>query len=102
MFAQTNRFYVDEAYEDEFLATFEDSMELLAERDGFVRFHLLTPADDETDPYVSITLWESRDDFEAWTNSDAFEESHSGETPDGMFLGPPELETHDVVATREP
>lgn len=102
MLAVTNRFYVAEEYEEEFLATFDSSMDYLEKRDGFVRFHVLTPADDDTDVFVALTFWESREDFEAWTSSEAFQKSHSGETPDGMFTGPPEIEIHEVETVHEP
>lgn len=102
MLAVSTRFYVADEYVDEFLETFDDSMERLEERPGFVRFHVLTPADEDTDAYVGLTFWEDREAFDDWTNSKSFEESHSGETPDGMFTAPPEIEIHDVEVVHEP
>ena len=66
---------------------------------GFVRFALLRGADDA---YISHSVWESRDAFEAWTESEAFtlgqdiffaQNQFSPNTADGMGLLAHEL-TH--------
>lgn len=47
------------------------------------------------DPYVVLTMWESKEDFEAWTESSAFKQGHarsSGSLPEGAFRGPSKLE----------
>ncbi|MFC7044111.1 antibiotic biosynthesis monooxygenase family protein [Halobacteriaceae archaeon GCM10025711] len=102
MIIVANRFQVADGYEDAFVERFEDSMGGVEDRPGFVRFELLTPASDDTDTFVAMTHWESKEAFEAWTDSEAFRESHSGETPDGMFEGHPELEIHEVAFERTP
>ncbi len=50
---------------------------------GFERFELLRPVEG-TDQYLVYTRWRSREDFEAWTASQAFGEGHAragGEGP---------------------
>ena len=101
MFGVLIHFYVAEEHEEAFMETFDDSMERLEKRDGFIRFHVLTPADEDTDAHVALTFWENREDFTAWRNSESFAESHSGETPEGMFLGPPELDLYEVEVIHE-
>lgn len=51
------------------------------------------------DPYIVLTLWESREQFDAWTRSDAFVQGHarSGTLPKEAFSGPNKLELHEVV-----
>lgn len=43
---------------------------------GFERFELLRPVEG-TDDYLVYTRWRSREDFEAWTASQAFERGHA-------------------------
>ena len=46
---------------------------------GFVEFHMLRgPESDGYRLYVSHTMWESKEAFEAWTRSDAFRSAHAG------------------------
>jgi heme-degrading monooxygenase HmoA len=99
MFVVANRIPVAEGHEDAFEDRFADRAGLVEDQPGFVRFELLRPAD--ADRYVVVTHWESEDDFEAWTDSEAFREAHSRESPEGMFTGHPDLETHEVVSATE-
>ena len=47
-----------------------------------------------------VTHWQSMKEFEDWTNSDAFMESHSNAPPRQAFSGPSQLEIHEVIAER--
>jgi len=53
----------------------------------------------EGDPYIVLTLWQSRKDFEAWIRSDAFVHGHakSGTLPKEAYSGPNKLEIHEVI-----
>ncbi|WP_232703305.1 antibiotic biosynthesis monooxygenase family protein [Halobacterium wangiae] len=97
MILVANRFKIADGYEEEFVERFRDSVDGLEDHDGFVTFELLTPASEETDTFVSATYWESRADFEAWTESQDFGDAHAGDAPREMFLAHPELEVHDVA-----
>ena len=45
---------------------------------GFVEFHLLKgPVRDDHVLYSSHTTWRTKDDFEAWTKSEAFRAAHA-------------------------
>jgi len=103
MIVVANRFRVAEDYEEEFVERFEDSSSSLADHEGFVRFELLTPESHphgETETHVAMTYWESREAFRAWTQSEDFEASHSGDAPEEMFTAPNELEIHSVAVER--
>jgi heme-degrading monooxygenase HmoA len=97
MILVANRFRIGDGYEDEFVERFRESVDGMEDHDGFVKFELLTPANDDTDTFVSATYWESKADFEAWTESEAFADQHGGDAPDGMFLEHPTLEIHEVA-----
>ena len=48
--------------------------------------------------YASHTIWETRADFEAWTESDYFRKAHAQTSaPKGTYLAHPELETFEAV-----
>jgi heme-degrading monooxygenase HmoA len=65
---------------------------------GFVRNQVLRPGNPET-PYIVLTVWESKENFENWVNSDAFKKGHarSGALPPEAFLGSSQLETFDII-----
>ena len=66
---------------------------------GFVAFHLLRgPTGEDHTLYSSHTVWRSRDDFEAWTRSDAFRAAHKGAGDNKpLYLGHPKFEGFDVI-----
>lgn len=97
MIVVANRFEIADGYETEFVERFRENLGAVTEFDGFVSFELLVPGDDDTDSFVALTRWESRADFEAWTDSEAFERSHAGDAPREMFDGHPTLEIHEVA-----
>ena len=97
MLVVANRFRIAEDYQDEFVERFRNREGAIEKQDGFVRFDLLTPGDEDTETFVALTYWESREAFEAWTDSDAFENAHGTDAPREMFEGHPNLEIHEVA-----
>ncbi len=101
MFIAMNRFQVipgEEAAFEEVWLSRETHLEGLP---GFVEFHLLRgPANEDHTLFASHTIWESKADFEAWTQSEAFRASHrgaGGSKP--LYLGPPRFEGFEVIQT---
>lgn len=97
MIAVANRIYVAPAYAEAFEERFRNRAGLVDGMPGFISNHILRPVN-EGDPYVVLTFWESRKDFEAWLASDAFKKGHaqSGTLPKEAFTGPNKLEVHEV------
>jgi heme-degrading monooxygenase HmoA len=102
MIVVQNRFEIAEGYEDEFLERFGNRSGAIEEREGFRRFQLLEPADEDTTTFVAMTVWDSMADFEAWTDSEAFAAAHDGDAPREMFAGHPTLEVHEVALEATP
>lgn len=102
MIVVANRFRVAEGYEDEFVERFRNREGAIEGHDGLIRFELLTPANEDTETFVSMTYWETYADFEAWTESEDFADAHDSDVPREMFEGPPELEMHEVAEHVEP
>ncbi len=97
MIVVENRLFVADEYADQFVERFRDSMGKVESQPGFVKFELLTPANPDTDSYISQTYWESMEDFQAWTDSDAFADAHDDHPPKDMFTASHELEVHEVA-----
>jgi heme-degrading monooxygenase HmoA len=68
---------------------------------GFVEFHLLRgPVREDHALYASHTVWRSKADFEAWTQSEAFRAAHRGAGErKPLYLGPPQFEGFEVIQT---
>jgi heme-degrading monooxygenase HmoA len=94
-----NRFRIARGHEHDFEKLWTDRETFLGEVPGFREFRLLKgPADDGSVLYASHSVWESRQAFEAWTNSEAFRKAHArGRAPEGTYLGPPLFEGFEVV-----
>lgn len=99
MFIAMNRFRIAPGREDEFLDMWRQRESYLDEVPGFREFHMLRGASTEDHtPFISHSIWESRDAFEAWTRSEAFRKAHAqAGAAKGVYLGPPQFEGFDVV-----
>jgi len=104
MFIAMNRFQVILGEEDAFEQMWLSRDSYLASVPGFVEFHMLRgPATEDYALYASHTVWRSREDFEAWTRSEAFRAAHRGAgSHKPLYLGPPAFEGFDVMQTVTP
>lgn len=93
MYVVMNRISVNPEYAEAFEARFRDRAGEVDKMPGFQRTLVLRPETPD-DPYVVLTFWESREAFEAWTESEAFTRGHSqsGSLPKDVFRGPSKLE----------
>ncbi|MEL7024113.1 MAG: antibiotic biosynthesis monooxygenase [Pseudomonadota bacterium] len=99
MFIAMNRFQITPGMEEGFEKVWRERDSYLSEVPGFKVFHLLKgPSLDDHTLYASHSVWESRDAFEAWTQSEAFKLAHrQASAPSGTYLGHPDLETFESV-----
>jgi heme-degrading monooxygenase HmoA len=104
MFIAMNRFKVLPDAGSEFEKVWTGRDTYLHDVPGFMEFHLLRgPVHDDHVLYSSHTIWRSREDFEAWTRSEAFRAAHNragGNRP--LYLGHPEFEGFEVLQTIRP
>jgi len=101
MFIAMNRFKVPPAAAAAFEEVWTSRDSHLRDVPGFVSFHLLRgPEREEHVLYSSHTIWRGREEFEAWTRSDAFRLAHrdAGQTKP-LYLGHPEFEGFEVIQT---
>jgi heme-degrading monooxygenase HmoA len=99
MFIAMNRFRIALGREAVFEELWRTRDSQLDQVPGFVEFRLLKgPADEEATLYASHTIWKSRKDFDAWTQSDNFRKAHANaRAPEGTYLGHPNFEGFEVV-----
>jgi heme-degrading monooxygenase HmoA len=99
MFIAMNRFTVAKGREGVFEALWRSRESYLDDVPGFREFHLLRgPTDERATLFVSHSLWDSREGFIAWTESDAFKKAHAqARAPEGTYLAHPSFEGFEVV-----
>ncbi|WP_377290318.1 antibiotic biosynthesis monooxygenase family protein [Rhizobium sp. SG2393] len=101
MFIAMNRFKIVAGHEEAFEAVWKNRDSTLAENPGFIEFRLLrgeTKADEGYTPFISNSLWASREAFAAWTTSENFRAAHRNAGDNrAMYLGPPQFEGYTVV-----
>lgn len=99
MFIAMNRFRIVPGEESAFEQVWRERDSRLETVPGFVEFHLLKgPVKDDHTLYASHTVWKTREDFEAWTKSEAFRAAHAGAGDRRhIYLGHPEFEGFEVV-----
>ncbi len=99
MFIAMNRFRIARGKEEGFEDLWRRRESYLDGVPGFREFHLLRgPANEEFTLYASHSVWESREAFEAWTNSEAFRKAHAqARAPEGTYLGHPQFEGFEAV-----
>ncbi|MBS9476415.1 antibiotic biosynthesis monooxygenase family protein [Ancylobacter radicis] len=99
MFLAMNRFKVKHGSEADFETVWRERDSQLHTVPGFVAFNLMRgPSKDDHTLYASHTIWGSREDFEAWTRSEAFRMAHrnaGGNKP--LYIGHPEVELFESV-----
>jgi heme-degrading monooxygenase HmoA len=99
LFIAMNRFRIALGREDVFEQIWRERDSHLDGVEGFREFHLLRGATtDECTLFASHVVWDSREHFSAWVESDAFKKAHGrSRAPEGTYLGHPDFEGFDVV-----
>jgi len=101
MYIAMNRFKVKLGSEQAFEDIWQNRDSNLAGVPGFVEFHMLKgPRTDTHTLYSSHTVWRSYEDFDAWTKSQAFRDSHKNASKNDVhYDGHPQFEGFEVIQT---
>lgn len=94
MYIAMNRFQIIPGKEDSFEEAWQNRESFLQGVPGFKEFHLLKG---DEGVYISHSLWESREAFTNWTESEAFHKAHAQGGSKGMVAGPPQFSGYQVV-----
>lgn len=101
MYIAMNRFKVRNGSEEEFENIWRNRDSRLAQEKGFRQFHLLRGPSNEAEGYTlfaSHTVWDSQEDFLAWTRSQNFRDSHrSAGSTRAVYIEPPRFEGFSIV-----
>lgn len=101
MYIAMNRFKVIKGCESEFETMWKSRQSHLPEMSGFISFYLLRgDVFDDHALYSSHTTWATKEDFEAWTKSEAFRVSHAragDPNREVMLVGHPQFEGWETV-----
>ena len=101
MFIAMNRFTINEGHETAFEDVWRNRDSSLKEMPGFETFHLLKgPRNEETKQtlYASHTVWQTKQHFSDWTNSENFRNAHKNAGNNkGMYAGHPNFEGFESV-----
>ena len=100
MYVAMNRFNIKPGCEQAFIDVWKNRETFLDSVPGFKTFNLLQgPTNDEFSLFASHSIWESKQDFINWTESEQFRKAHAGaggKTKD-IYLGPPKFEGFESV-----
>ena len=99
MIVVANRVPIAKGYEQEFEKRFERRLGAVDQMPGFIRSELLRPI--MGDYYIIMTYWESKETFEAWTQSESFKQAHANPAPQEMFAGRNVFEMHEIIQLSE-
>lgn len=94
MYIAMNRFWVKPGKESDFETVWKERDSYLKDVPGFQEFHLLKG---DNGVYISHSIWESLEAFEAWTDSEAFAKAHADGGSKGLVQGPPEFNGFQVI-----
>ena len=99
MYLAMNRFQIAKGFEEGFEKIWRERDTYLSEVPGFKTFALLKgPEAEDHVLYASHTVWENKQAFDDWTQSEHFRKAHAQASwPKGTYLGHPNLETFEQV-----
>lgn len=96
MYIAMNRFKVQKGSEEVFENIWKNRDSTLSQMQGFRQFHLLRGPENEAEGYTlfaSHTVWDSFDDFSAWTKSENFRAAHrNAGDHKAVYVGHPQFE----------
>ena len=100
MYIAMNRFKIKPGSEQAFIDIWKNRDTYLDSVPGFREFNLLQGAsNDEFTLFASHSIWDSRQAFIGWTESEQFRKAHAGAggKSKDIYLGPPQFEGFEAV-----
>ena len=100
MYIAMNRFKIKPGSEQAFIDIWKTRDTYLDSVPGFKEFNLLQgSSNDEFTLFASHSIWDSRQAFIGWTESEQFRKAHAGAggKSKDIYLGPPQFEGFESV-----
>ncbi|MDX8363860.1 antibiotic biosynthesis monooxygenase family protein [Cytobacillus sp. Hm23] len=95
MYVVMNVLTVPEDGKSKMVELFSKSAENMKKVPGCVEFQFLSSSEEEKQ--VVYTKWESKEDFKAWTESEAFRQAHAERRTRGTTATGSKIEIYEVV-----
>lgn len=54
----------------------------------------------DAEGHVTMTFWDSLDDYEAWRDGSGYERAHTDRSSEATFEAPNEVEIHELIVER--
>jgi heme-degrading monooxygenase HmoA len=99
LFIAMNHFKVAKGKGEDFETQWRNRQTYLDGVPGFVQFALLKG--DNEGEYISHTVWEGREAFIKWTQSEAFAAGHRQGSVAGLLEGPPQVKLFESVLVQQ-
>lgn len=99
MIVVSNRVQVPDDHVDTFLDRLREGHGI-EDQPGFGGMKVLRPVDAEG--MVTLTFWDSMEDYEAWRSGDAYDRAHDDRSAEDVFEVPNVVEIHEVAIERLP
>ena len=100
MYVAMNRFKVKLGCEQDFITIWKERDTYLDTVPGYISFDMLQgPSNDEYTLFASHTVWENKQAFIGWTESEQFRKAHAGagSKVKDIYVGPPQFEGFEKV-----
>jgi heme-degrading monooxygenase HmoA len=94
MIVVSNRVNIPDDHTDVFIERLQERRGI-EDQPGFLGLKVLEPID--ADEFVTMTFWDSLEEYESWRDGDAFEQAHSNRSAEEVFEEPNTVEVHEVV-----
>lgn len=99
MIVVSNRVTVENDHVDTFVKRLRQSHGI-EDYSGFRGLKLLGPKEAET--HITMTFWDTLDDYKAWRESEAFDKAHPDRSAEEVFQESNDVEIHEVILERNP
>jgi len=100
MYIAMNRFKIKPGCEQDFIDIWKNRETYLDSVPGFKEFNLLQgPSNEAFTLFASHSIWDSKQAFIGWTESEQFRKAHAGAggKSKDIYLGPPQFEGFEAV-----
>jgi len=97
------KFPVQDEFKEEYTAHLKEAVKKhnIEEQPGCTAMNLLAPQSNpmtgDNNTFIIETVWENMQTFIAYTQSDAFKESHKNMPPREWFAGKPSVEIYESI-----
>ncbi len=95
MIVVQNHIPVKDEYREQFEELLKSRESYLTKFQGFIRNDILKPV--MGDNYIIMSIWDSMEEFNSWTESEEFRKAHESSLPKDAFSGDSHVTVHEII-----